>query len=346
MSALENLTPFGHGTAFAYGLDDRAYIVHCLGARFRLPQPGRVHERPLELVEQLPPPMADRHWGDPGMTSLRYPSQGLVARPGAEVYVHGSAHAPREQRVTIMRVEVQVGLCFKAVQVTGTRVWRRSALGLRPSSPEPFTRIPLRYEHSFGGTVRGVNGEVVAQEPRNPIGTGVFAGAADAVDKPLPNIEDPGEPVETWNARVTPAGFGPIPVNWRPRLDFAGTYDQAWIAERAPLWPRDLDPRFFCATAPGLSSPVPFVGGEQVRLEGFNPRGTFRFALPAYRVIAKHTYTDCEFRRPLVGDGVLIETDDQTLTMFWRCAVPLGEGLRRLLRTTLRLLEPWEDPVV
>lgn len=343
MSALENLTPFAHGSACGYGLDDRAYILHCLAARFDLPPPGSIHHGPLSQGEQRPPPMTDVHWGDPTTTSLRWPGQGVVARPGAEVYVIGSAYTPGGRPATAMRVQVRVGPCAKTVQVTGTRVWRRGALGLRPGPPEPFTQLPLRYERSFGGTLVDTRGEIVAQEARNPVGVGLAVVESDAIDAPLPELEDPDEPLASWDQRVAPAGFGPIPGGWRPRLGFAGTYDAAWVATRAPLWPKDCDPRFFCAAAPGLSSPVPFRGGEPVRLDGFAPEGAFEFALPTVRVLAKHTYTDLVSRHHLACDSVLIETDERAITLYWRAAAPLEQGLRRLLRTTLRLLEPWEE---
>lgn len=345
MSALENLTPFAHGSACGYGLDDRAYMIHCLAARFHLPPPGRVHPGPLSLAEQHAPPMADAHWGDPATTSLKFSGQAVALRPDAEVHVVGSAYTAREREATTMRAQVRVGPCAKIIQITGARVWQRGAAGLRPSPPEPFTSMPLCYERSFGGTLLNASGEVIAHEPKNPVGVGLAVTAADAVGKPLPNLENPDELLTSWDRRVTPAGLGPIPGSWQPRLGFAGTYDSAWVATRAPLWPKDCDLRCFCAAAPGLSAPAPFRGGEPVLLDGFAPEGSFEFSLPSFRVIARHTYTDHQSRHALACDGVLIETDARTITLLWRAAAPLEQGLRRLLGTTIRLLEPWEAPV-
>ena len=169
MSVLENLTPFAHASACAYGLDDRAYIIQCLAARFHLPPPGAAYCGPLKLAEPRAPPMADEHWGDSAVTSLRSPGQGVVARPGADVYVVGSAHSPREREATTMDAHVRVGACSRTIRITGARVWRRGTTGLRPSPPEPFTSISLRFERSFGGTRMNASGEVVAQDPRNPV---------------------------------------------------------------------------------------------------------------------------------------------------------------------------------
>jgi hypothetical protein len=343
MSLIENLTPFAHASVCAYGLDDRAYIIHCLAARFHLPPPGAAHDGPLTLTEQRAPPMVDEHWGDPSVTSLKAPGQGVVARPGAEVYVVGSVHTPGGREATTMEAHVRVGTCSGTVRVTGARVWRRGATGLRPSPPEPFTSMSLRFERSFGGTLIDASGKVVAQEPRNPVGVGLAIAAADALGAPLPNLETHDDPITSWDQRVAPAGLGPIPGSWQPRLSFAGTYDSSWVASRAPLWPKDSDMRFFCAAAPGLSASSPFRGGEPVRLVGFAPEGTFEFSLPSVRVLAKHTYTDSETRRSLACDGVLIDTDERAITLFWRAAAPLEQGIRRLLATVIRLVEPWEE---
>src|SRR5690606_37072955 len=129
--------------------------------------------------------------------------------------------APREREATTMLAQVRVGPCAKTIQITGARVWQRGPTGLRPSPPEPFTRMPLRYERSFGGTLTSATGEVIAQEPRNPVGVGL--AAADALGQPLPNLEDPDDLLTSWDRRVAPAGFAPIPGSWQPRLGFAGT---------------------------------------------------------------------------------------------------------------------------
>jgi hypothetical protein len=53
--------------------------------------------------------------------------------------------------------------------------------------------------------------------------------------------------------RPSPAGFGPIACHWQPRVGFAGTYGDAWVANRLPLLPDDFDDRFF-QSAPGISN--------------------------------------------------------------------------------------------
>ena len=342
---LGNLTPFALDSAFAYGVDARAMLVLCVAGRFRLPAAGTRADGPLQLADEQPPPaMADVHWGDPATTSLRFAGQGLAHRNGPEVYLSGAAVAPRGRAMTEMMASLRLGDCSKQIRVIGDRYWTRGLVGLRPSRTEPFTEMPLTYERAFGGTSR--QGEsIVACDARNPVGRGHHADAAAAVDHPLPNLEAPESRVSYWNDVAEVSGFGPIPGAWQPRLAHAGTYDDRWVDERAPLWPEDIAPAYFCSAALSLSLRQPLRGGEPAVLEGFSVDGVIAFRLPTHRLVAKSYYGHRTIREPLTLDGVLIEPGDGAVTLIWRGVMPLGHGPRAHLRSIVRLLEPWEDPI-
>lgn len=340
---LDNLTPFGYDTAFGYDLNDTIQVVLCVAGCFKMPPPGKVYNKDLELFdEQSPPPMADEHWSDPANSSLRYAGQGAIHRQGVDIYLQGSAWAPKGYKVKEMRTIVQVNNYKKELNVIGDRYWL-GGLVLRASNPQPFESMPLIYERSFGGTSVAKDGRIIAQEARNPVGRGIYGRRRDAINQPLPNLEAPGERLNMISKKATPWGYGPIACNWQPRISYAGTYDQKWIDERLPLWPRDTDIRFFSAAAPGLNISAPLVGGEPVLLKGFSPDGAFCFRLPQYRVIAKSYYMDHKLRNMMRLDGILFETDEKAVTLYWRCAVPLGRGRKTLQHSVVRLLESWEE---
>ncbi|MGD9507414.1 MAG: DUF2169 domain-containing protein [Geminicoccaceae bacterium] len=341
---LDNVTPFGAAAAFAYGLDDVAMVVLCVAGRFRLPRAGTAEDGPLELADEQPaPPMADSHLANPAESSLHVPGQCVPDRPGAEVYLHGSAWARAGKPVTELRTRLRVGTCRKEVHLLGDRWWVHTATGIGATKPEPFVRLPLVYERSYGGTGRDADGRIVVQEARNPIGRGCYATAEDAAHKALPNLELPGERIGAWNDRATPWGYGAVPGSWQPRLAWAGTYDEAWAEQRAPLWPRDADNRYFCAAAPGLAASDPFRGGEPVLLDGFSPDGVISFRLPEMRLVAKSYYALSEARGEMALEGVLLEPDHGAVTLFWRRAIPMGPPANLHLASVLRLLEPWEE---
>lgn len=215
-------------------------------------------------------------------------------------------------------------------------------MGLRPSDPTPFSSMPLRYERSFGGAVPFGDGETPTNEPRNPVGCGLYDKAALARDQPLPNIEDPGCLIEDWSDRPSPTGVGPIARNWQPRLGYAGIYDDAWIERRAPLWPEDLNLRFFQAAAGGLAAAPHLRGGEPVVLSGVAPDGPIAFALPEVRLRLKSVFREHVERRHMILDAVELEPDEGTLTLVFRAVVPVHQRLTSHVYSVLRELESWE----
>jgi hypothetical protein len=341
---IDNLTPFGAAASFAYGLDDRSLVVVAVAATFRMPAAGSIHRDRLQPADdQPPPPIADQHWDDPASSSLRVPGQCAPVRENAEIYLQGSAWAPGGRPLTRMRTRLQIGPCRKDVDIVGDRAWIGGVAGVRPSAPAPFTSMPLEYERAFGGSAHDADGRLVAQEPRNPIGRGVYASAAAALDQPLPNLTRPGEEMASWSDRATPWGYGPIPGSWQPRLARAGRFDEEWIKTRLPLWPTDTSPRFFEAAPEGLVHPGPIREPLPVVLDGFDPDGTLAFRLPVARMIAKSYFADRVERARMPLSGVLIDVDRRAITLFWRHAVPLGRNRRVHLRTVVRVLDDWES---
>jgi len=345
MKEIDNLTPFGYASAFAYDLDDSAVAVLCIAGSFRMPPPGTIDETQLEILdEQLPPPMADEYWSDPASSSLRSSGQGSPRRVGTEIYLRGSAWAESGRPTPRIRTSLSVGPCRKVVDVVGDRYWVRGLVDVTPTRPEPIVSLPLMYERAFGGTSRSSNGLILAQEESNPVGRGVYAKRKDAADQPLPNLESPGETMDNWDFRGIPCCYGPVPGSWQPRRRLAGTYDQEWLEGRMPLWPCDADPRFFVSAAAGLATAEPLLGGEPVLIEGMAPEGSFGFQVPRFRVAAKSVYADNRVTRGIMQlSGLLFEPDVRKVTLYWSRSVPLGHGAGMHLRSIVRLLERWEE---
>jgi hypothetical protein len=344
MPNLENLTRFQAVDLPSMNKEGEELLVICVAGRFDLPPAGRPsNEPPKPSEEQRPPIMEDVYWGEPGASSLRYEGQTAYHRPGTDIYVSGHAWAPRGKPVTEMLAAVKVGPCQKGIHVFGTRVWYKGALGLKPSAPRAFESMPLRYERSFGGVARDNGKEPPAYEPRNPVGVGLYASAKEAVEQPLPNLEDPLQLLSSPTQRVPPAGFGPIARSWQPRLGFAGTYDEAWVERRAPLWPSDFNPRFFNAAASGLVASAGLKGGEPIVLGGLSPDGQLAFPLPRHRLMVKSIFRHRADRRKLSLDAVHIEPDDGALTLIWRAMIPAHRELAQHEYSVVRELEPWEE---
>ncbi|KIG16421.1 putative exported protein [Enhygromyxa salina] len=340
MGPIENLSPYGFACLPNVDRHGREIVVVAIAAHFELPRPGRVHRGPLVRCEQQPPPhFDDVYWGDPATTSLRYEGQSAYARPGTDVYLNGSAHAPHGRPVRQLDVDLAVGPCRVSAHVTGDRVLVNTAGTLRASRPAPFVRMPLVWERAYGGG--NIEAGASGYDPRNPLGVGLYASLEAATNAALPNIEDPRARIGQPGSRPRPVGFGPVARHWLPRASFAGTYDENWKRTRAPLWPDDFDERFFLAAAPGLRAIPHLQGGESVLMSGMHPEGGFGFVLPTLRLSCKSVFRGQVERVGMRFDALILEPDENRVSLILRANVQLDRGAQHH-HSLVRVLEAWE----
>jgi hypothetical protein len=286
--------------------------------------------------EQVPVCSAPEYFGEPGQSSLRYESDFVLSKRATDVLLHGHAYAPAGQPVQQLDVGLRVGSLAKTLRVFGRRSWRSSPEGLQLSEPEPFVKLPLRYEHAFGGQDSSASDPTLqVSDRRNPVGAGFVEDESRAAGKLACAIEDPANVVSSPKDRPGPAGFGPIARDWFPRVELAGTYDQAWEDTRRPLLPVDFNPQF-CQCAPEDQQHAPYLrGGERVELEQLTPGGRLQFELP-------RTYLGFETR--IAGrvrhhsarlHTLLLEPDASRFMLVWQAALPCHGELHTLLTTRI-----------
>jgi hypothetical protein len=147
-----------------------------------------------------------------------------------DVVVEGAACAPRGTRPTSMMFAVRVGAAEKRILVTGRRVIGRAGAGVRLSSPDVLTEVPLDERHAYGGvdarvpveresTLRVDGEELVPGHPgaypRNLWGKGYIIGEAPGEDLEMPNLEDPEDPLSEERLIVRdPTAWYEQPLPW------------------------------------------------------------------------------------------------------------------------------------
>jgi hypothetical protein len=334
---LDNRSPFRALTFDAPDLRGVDSLIVVVKASFELGPPLSVAATQRAIV------LADQYWGDPATSSLRYPSELHLPKPGTDVIVNGEACAPRGRAVTQLDVGVRVGARCKYARVFGDRLWTPGYRVVEPCRPQPFVRMPIVYERAFGGSEP--EGEVVGD---NPVGMGMLGSRAahELVGQPVPNIDDLAAPLRELGQRPTPAGFGALAPSWSPRARFAGTYDERWLAQRAPFLPEDFDPRFFNVAAPGMSFAAPLEGGEPIVLAGLDPDRHWEFCLPRCELeLRVQLAGEPRLLRPTL-DTVLLEPSESHMSLTWRAALALGDDLLRVerVRVSLIRLEGAGDP--
>lgn len=283
-------------------------------------------EEPLEIIQ------ADTFYGEPGESSIHRESDLALFKPATDVVLLGHAYAPKAKAKEGL-VKLTVGPVSQTACVSGDRKWGVTLGFVRISGPEPFERVPLLFERSFGGRqpAKGGKGYIGAEE-RNPVGTGyVRKKRRSFVDGlALPNIEDPRRRLRSPGQKPPPVGFGFVGRHWLPRRRYAGTYDAAWEANRLPLLPEDFDERMMNG-APGPLQAIPHLkGGEQVQAEGVHPRGPWRFRLPDARPSFEAHWQGSWQKLDPVLDTIVLEPDLERVSLTYRARLRIHQHFRAL----------------
>lgn len=324
-AAVDNATPFAFESFFLMDEAGRPLVVPLLKATFDI-VPGKRLKR---SERQAPIDATGRRASDADDSSyLNEPEGTTFFKPATDVALIATAFAPHVGAVE-STVSLGVGTLHKSLIVRGNRCWVERNGGIEMTTPEPFESIPLVYERAFGGWDRSVPNQL-AYEPRNPVGVGFRAPNAPFVEGPLPNIEDPYEPITRYGQSPSPqpAGVGFVSPGWEPRIRLAGTYDASWREERLPLLPADFDRRFFNAASPGLIAEGYLAGNEDVSLEGVSKQGKLAFSLPGIRTpscrIGLRRRADEDVKMRL--DTIVIDTDAMRVTLLWRGHLALPDS--------------------
>lgn len=324
MWAVNNRTRFKAARAFARDASGAELWLVAVRATFTVGPDGSVAVADAqEDVCEVP-----AYEGDPGQSSLRAESDLVRTKPGTDVLVRGQAYAPGGRPATSVDVRLTVGSASKRLRVVGDRVWEGGSWlrSVRPSAPEPFLHMPIRYERAWGG--ERPDG---TRDASNPVGVGILPSPG----APLPNVEYPEQPVASPGKGGRAAGFGPIPAAWEPRLTLAGTYDDAWARERRPLVPRDFqDAHFRCAPFDQQVGGY-LRGGEEVTLENLTPEGRLSFRLPRVHLGFATSIDGGVTHHGGHLHTVAIEPDARRLVMVWHTALPCHHTLYTLRETVV-----------
>lgn len=336
MLQLENTSPFA--PAMMLFPDERGvdtiYVV--VKATFTL-QPK------LELAEeQVPVTLVDEYWGEPGESSLKYPTEAHLAKPGTDVVVVAEACAPNDRPVPYLDVGIAVAGRQQGARVFGDRVWKGNRISARPSDPVSFARMPLTYERTYGGG-HLLNAEtgVRLAETKNPIGCG-FRGnfaVSDMIGRPLPNIEDLRAPLRSPGDATTVLGFGAVSPGWEPRAQYAGTYDETWQKTRAPYLPKDFRANFFHTAPPALVFSQPLGGGEPVVLLNLSPHGREQLSIPRCDVEVSLMVAGQVKTPPIQLETVLLEPTIGRMCLSWRAALPCDKQALKVEKAKIQLNE-------
>lgn len=319
------------GWTLGFERDGRELLVVVIKGTYTLPANGA---EPTLAEEQSKLVQADEFTGEPGYSAPLRETDYSHRKLKCDVVLNGSAYAPGGFPTRAVDVSVRVGAMRKSFYVFGDRRWQDYLLSA--NDPEPFKQIPISYDHAYGGADANEDQpEEVATYVENPVGIGYHPvrSRRSLVGKPLPNTAESRTPISDIKGKYRPMSFGPVGRNFFPRYRHAGTYDQRWLDDEAPFWPKDFSYAYFqCAPD---DQQVPFLeGGEEVELKNLTPDGRRLFNIPQRQVpITFLPHKGEDIRANAVCDTLLLEPDLQRFSLTWRLALPLSRNLFELKQT-------------
>lgn len=342
MLQLKNTTPFSCVHIVSTDADGRDVLLVAIKATFS------ILPKVVIADEQVAVTLADEYHADPATSSLHYPSDIMLPRPGSDIVFVGSAYAPEQKPVPALIAQLICGGAQKAMQVIGGRVWSGGA----PSNPLPFSVVPVTYENAFGGWHHFAPDKPIAADscvsvPGNPVGKG-FAGKRKSREldgQALPNIEDPRQLLRSLGDCPMPVGVGAIASAWEARRVYAGTYDEAWVDTRSPALPVDFNPLFFQTGASGLSFPQRKIqAGEPIRLLNLAPEPDVSFTVPDCPLDLSITFMGRRQKLPADIEALTIEPDQNRFTLLWKAVFPCERKATFIDEITLNFARSQQQP--
>jgi len=252
-------------------------------------------------------------------------------KTATDILLNGHAWSRMNKEVTQLFVGMKVAGICRLAKVIGERVWN----GVEYSAPARFTKMPLRYTN-MANTAAGL------PDICNPLGIHHSTPVATENAAHLPQIEfltDKGYP-----------GFGAVPRNWPGRLRYAGTYDQNWRENRAPLFPEDFEANFWQSAPPPQYAAGQLRGGEIVTLANLTPpdfsaSSLISFAIPRVSLRLRTQFTDgsTQIHRAKMHT-VILEPDYPRFSVVWHSALPCHQRVNMLVATTITEKKPLPLP--
>lgn len=333
MWSIENTTPFAAGQAFTQH-DQTGEVVWMVALKATFDMDMETN-RPIIADEQEDPSDADEFKDDPINSSLAKCCDFALAKQNVDVWLDATAYSPGGEPVTELMTGVIVGSVRKTLTVYGNRYYDRFLGILYHSPPNKFNHMPITYEKAYGGWERSKKDEFPPYEHRNPAGTGFFKRRSSAIDQTLPNIEYPGFPTKRKSKKNRIAGYGPIPLHWEPRAQYAGTIENNPERDVSVVRPKDFNPLFY-QKAPQDQQLQNVTGGEPVILYNMHPEHSeIQSCLPTIDITFESLIENETYKQSGKLQSIIIHPEKLKLQMVWQANIRNGRDASAIKGTKI-----------
>ena len=293
----------------------------------------------------------DIHYDDPMNSSVQFESDFIPWKLATDIVFNATAYAPRGVATQQFIASLMVGEVRKDLLITGKReVYFQKKSTPLFSDPESILKLPLRYEHAYGGVDVYSDIDIPCAYARNPLGKGfVIANTKQSIEKlPLPLIERPNDILTPerlltkhfmhWERQPIPEGISWFPKTWQPRANYAGimpadreteqklrtAYAKAIPKEQQKLYQQtglpDMDFRFFNGASTDLALPY-LRGNETIKMRHLTPDGKLFFKLPNDKPQINIDIGQGFEKPDSILQTVMIRMDVAEIDLVWRAAI-------------------------
>ncbi len=334
---ITNLTPFPNMRFSNLDAHGKEFGVFMVKGAWDIPEEGEC----TLSEEQEPFVFTDEYHGELNFSALRYPSDFVPYKPTTDIVLDATAYAPdgkpaKEWLVGVKVEDTEGYVVEKTLRILGPRYWvpkwkrklsdeekvnwrehRDLFEGWELSEPKPITKLPIRYEYAYGGM--HVKGKKEDGTPDyevyeyNLVGRGwIHPDLTDHTKPvPVPQIEDPNDPIIEPYKHYKPQSFGPVPPSWLPRRPLGGTYDQNWIDNIHPNWPPDYDFAYHNSASGELRAKKHLAGDLKIQLVGLHPaKRHWLITLPDVGVVAMVSGEQNVTNYRICMDSLYLEIDE------------------------------------
>ncbi len=224
-----------------------------------------------------------------------------VTKSIPEFLVHGYAYT-QDENTSAVAVKAKFAQREKTLLVFGERHWLEG----KPTTPQPFKKMPLTWDRAYGGADFNLN----------------LVGRGRAVKEGvqwLPNIEQVDQRIIRPDQVVRPAGFGVRDVMHPERVAHRGTYDGSYLVEHSPGFPPDTNWRYFNLAPQDQWLENSLRGNEAFSFENMHPeKSIVAGELPGLKARAFAAYGSGKKARKedAQADNALVEVP-MRLTTVW-----------------------------
>lgn len=319
MWRIDNRTPYAADCNWIRDIDGAEVWVVAVKATYDLTPDGKLE---LSAIQH---PLCSGPVMHTGGMSLRYDTEIGAPKGFTDVIVNGSAWSTEGRDRPEFGIGLRINHDIKLAKVYGERRWE----GKRYSAAEATHRVALVYENMACGP-KYPGGYA------NPSGIDIEAQRQEYVSR-LPSVEMLGQSAEDIR------GFGAIASHWPARARYAGTYDEDWSRQRAPLLPADFNPLYWqLLPEPDANKRRQLKGGEMVTLAGLTPpqfsaSPLIAFRLPKISLLLRTRFYDGDIQEHrAVLHTVTIEPDTHQVMMVWHSTLACHRKVNQLAEVLIK----------